>query len=59
MLLSTYLVHSAPVPPTPWRKMITLWWSRPLLLLLAMAAPASLGLGALIVITPLETSFYW
>ena len=54
MFLSPYLVHSAPVPPTPWRKMITL-----LLLLVAMAAPASLGLGALIVITPLETAFYW
>ena len=51
--MSPYLVHSAPVPPTPWRKMITL------LLLVAMAAPASLGLGALIVITPLETAFYW
>ena len=49
--MSPYLVHSAPVPPTPWRKMITL------LLLVAMAAPASLGLDALIVITALETAF--
>ena len=56
--MSPYLVHSAPVPPTPWRKMITLLWSRPLLLV-AMAALASLGLAALIVITTLETAFYW